>query len=258
MYNDIAFGIVIGILFVSVLVLFCVLLVKLYINKIKNYTKIIYQKDIDFQKALNQTIVETQEQVLNNISEDLHDDAGQQLTLINFEIEQLKLEKPELVNELEGLSNLVANLSLSIRSISHSLNNQLVLKQDVIKAIAIEVQRIKKNAKLTLQLIISDKSNRTFSSNEQIIIYRIFQENINNIIKHSKAKQVEVVIENRPLFCMTIKDDGIGFDTKNAEKGRHLGLITMKKRASIINFEIIIESKPNKGTTFILKELLKK
>ncbi|MBC8643822.1 hypothetical protein H9W95_06605 [Flavobacterium lindanitolerans] len=68
MLNNVAFGIIIGLLFVSLLILFCVVLVKLYIRKIKNYTEVIYQKDIDFQKTVNQTILETQEQVLQNIS----------------------------------------------------------------------------------------------------------------------------------------------------------------------------------------------
>ena len=82
--SNITFGIVTILLFVTLIVLFCIILIKLYVRKIKNYTKVIYQKDIDFQKSLNETIIETQEQVLNNISQDLHDDAGQQLTYINF------------------------------------------------------------------------------------------------------------------------------------------------------------------------------
>jgi cell division protein ZapA (FtsZ GTPase activity inhibitor) len=68
MLNNVAFGIVTLLIIISLIVMFCILLVKLHIRKIKNYTKVIYEKDLDFQKAINTTIIETQEQVLNNIS----------------------------------------------------------------------------------------------------------------------------------------------------------------------------------------------
>ena len=142
MFDNIAYGIIIGMLFISLVLLFCILLVKLYIRKIKNYTAVIYQKDIDFQKSLNQTIIETQEQVLNNISQDLHDDAGQQLTYINFQLENLKLDSEGMHETLQPLSDSVRQLSDSIRSISHSLNNQLLLQQDLFKAMEAETIRL--------------------------------------------------------------------------------------------------------------------
>ncbi len=61
MESNIAFGILTAALFISLVVLFCILLVKLYINKIKTYTRVIYEKDLSFQKTLNTTIIETQE-----------------------------------------------------------------------------------------------------------------------------------------------------------------------------------------------------
>jgi glucose-6-phosphate-specific signal transduction histidine kinase len=93
MVKDIAFGIIISLLFISLVVLFCVIIIKLYVQKIKKYNKELYQKDLDHERNLNTTIVETQEQVLQNISQELHDDAGQQLTVINFQLENLKLDR---------------------------------------------------------------------------------------------------------------------------------------------------------------------
>jgi glucose-6-phosphate-specific signal transduction histidine kinase len=82
----IALGILLSIAFTCLIFLFCLALIKLYIKKIKEHN----QKELNFQKELNTTIIETQEQVLNNISQDLHDDAGQQLTYINLQLEYLK------------------------------------------------------------------------------------------------------------------------------------------------------------------------
>jgi len=252
--SNVTFGIVTILLFVIIVILFCVLLIKLYVRKIKNYTKVIYQKDIDFQKALNTTILETQEHVLNNISQDLHDDAGQQLTYINFQIENLKLDSPELNEALQPLSQSVAALSQSIRGISHSLNNQLLLKQDVLKAITSEVERLKNQSKIKFRLLIDKPTRKIFNDNEKIVIYRIFQETINNILKHAKAKNIEITIDTVPFFEMTISDDGKGFDVEAELKKETMGLQNMINRAEIIDYKVTIQSEKNRGTSLLLCE----
>jgi len=103
--DKIVYGIVIGFLFIGTMLFFCVILIRLYFKKIKKYTRLLYQKDLDFQKDLTTTIIETQEQVLENISKDLHDDTGQQLTVINFQLENLKLDSPKRQEELAPLSD---------------------------------------------------------------------------------------------------------------------------------------------------------
>lgn len=251
--KSLALGIIIVLVFISLVVLFCALVIKLYINKVKTYTQQLYQKDIDFQKDLTSTVIETQEQVLNNISQDLHDDAGQQLTYINFQLENLKLDSPELNNQLEPLSQSVGNLSQSIRSISHSLNNQLLLKQDLLKAIATEVERLQKNPKVAFHLEINDSAKKVVAVNEKIVIYRIFQEVINNALKHAKATEIKISIATAPYFSMTIKDNGKGFDT-NATSKQSLGLYSMKNRASIIDYDLNIQSKIGEGTRICLSE----
>lgn len=255
MLNDVAFGIVAAILFISLLVLFCVLLVKLYIHKIKTYTRVIYEKDLDFQKTLNTTIIETQEQVLNNISQDLHDDAGQQLTYINFMVENLKLDQPELTESLEPISNSVQMLSRSIRSISHSLNNQLLMQQDLVKAIESEVQRLQKNTKINFSFTKDIKAQKAFGTNEKIVIYRIFQEVINNIFKHSGATEVNITLSANPRFKFVISDNGKGFDVAAAKsKNSGIGLNNVISRAEIIKFDVEVQSVKDKGTTITLAE----
>ncbi len=252
--SDITFGIITILLFVTLIVLFCAILIKLYVRKIKNYTKVIYQKDIDFQKSLNETIIETQEHVLNNISQDLHDDAGQQLTYINFQLENLKLESTELETFLKPVSQSVTNLMETVRSISHSLNNQLLLQQDLYKAITNEVERLNKNKKVRLHLNIEKPINKIFNNEEKIVIYRIFQEIINNIFKHAKAKEITIHIENIPFFEMTITDDGKGFVVETALEKESLGLKNIINRAAIIDYKVKIESKINEGTSILLYE----
>jgi len=251
---EIAFGILVVFLLVSLIILFCGLLIKLYIHKVKKYTQVIYQKNIDYQKTLNTTIIETQEQVLKNISQDLHDDAGQQLTFINFQLEHLKLDAPELEKVLLPISESVSHLSTSIRGISHSLNNQLLLHHDLLQAIESEVERMKKTKSIDLRFSCIENKKKVFSSQEQIVVYRIFQEMMNNILKHAKATQIDVSIAIAPFFTMTVKDNGRGFDQTTPPKST-LGLTNMVERAAMIGYTLDIQSTVNQGTTLTLTEI---
>lgn len=245
----IAFGILLSIAFICLVFIFCLGLIKLYIQKIKAHN----QKEIAFQKELNNAIIETQEQVLNNISQDLHDDAGQQLTYINFQLEHLKLDAPELESTLAPVSQTVRELSNSIRSISHSLNNQLIVQQDIIKAIANEVERLKKNKRIDVVFNQIPNAKKQFSINEKMMIYRIFQEIINNSLKHAQATKITIKVKVQP-FELEVSDNGKGFDLNLIDKKLTLGLQSMNNRAEIINYSLNYTSVVGQGTTFLLAE----
>lgn len=246
--ENIAFGIIIGFLFILVIILFCVLTIKLYITKTKTYTQMLYEKDLSFQKTLNHTIIETQEQTLNNIAQDLHDDAGQQLTYLNFQLENIKLDHPEMASELNPVSESLQGLSEAIRDISHSLSNQLLLQQNLLLAIEQEVERMQKNNAIAIHYTLYG-SKQKYSNNETIVIYRIFQEILNNIFKHSQASQVDIIVTTDPVFKLYISDNGKGFDYEQARQKNSLGLKNMKQRAKAIGYHIYFTAVPDEGTT---------
>lgn len=246
MIKEIAFGIIICLLFISLVIIFCAVIIKLYIKKIKEHNI----KEIEFQKTLNLSIIETQEQVFENISQDLHDDIGQQLTFVNFQLEKIKLDATNQLDDLEKLTNSVSKVSQSIRDLSHSMNNQLVVTNDLIKAIQNELSRIKKYKTIDVDFEYY-ASEKQFSDTEKIIIFRIFQETISNCIKHSKASKITIKIDFFPNFNMEINDNGIGFDTQNCNK-ESIGLSNIYKRAKIINYQLTLTSIVNKGTKLVL------
>ena len=83
----------------------------------------------------------------------------------------------------------------------------------------------------------------------QIVYYRIAQEALNNVLKHSLAKKLEInLFSSRVETCMQIKDDGQGFDSRNIAPG-HLGVIIMKERAKKANINLEINSVIDEGTT---------
>ena len=253
MLNDIAFGIIIGLLFISIVIIFCIVIIKLYIQKVKKHQQEIFQKNIDFQKTINTTILETQEQLLKSVSDDLHDDAGQQLTVINFQLENLKLDFPD--NQLHPVSDSVTKLSQTIRQISHSLSSNWLDKNGLIGAIESEINRIQKNKTIQISFTNQSVESQKLSNDVQIVLYRIFQEIVNNVLKHAKATEIEIIVKSNPKFEMKIKDNGIGFDGKAAKTNSNsLGLQNLVQRAEIIDYSIQFLSEINQGCTVIVLE----
>lgn len=252
--TKLAFGIIIVFLLISLIVLACAIIIKLYIQKIKKYNQIIYQKEIEHQVKLNQSILETQEQTLNEIAQELHDDAGQQITYINFQLENLKLDFPAILENINPVSSSVTSLSNSIRQLSHSLNNQVLSQQDLIKAIEIEAERLNQNKKIKIHFINKIKTAITFSTHEKIVIYRIFQECLNNILKHANATEIKIKLENNKNFSLSITDNGKGFDlNQELQNSKSNGLQNIVSRAKIIDYKIVIQTALNQGTTVLLE-----
>lgn len=253
MIYDIIIGLIICLLFICLIVLFCVILIKLYIQKIKKYNDQILQNQIDFQKTLNSSIIESQEELLNAISLDLHDDAGQQLSVINFQLENLKIDNPYFENKLIPISESVAKLAHSLRQISHSLNNNWLLENGLVEAIQHEVKRLENNKNITV--ILKSTKNKKIKDERQIVLFRIFQETMNNILKHANANIITISIVNYPLFSITIEDNGCGFDLEEMnEKTNSIGLKNCVKRAQMIDFTYTIHSQKNSGTKILLQE----
>lgn len=249
MYN-IAIGIIIGFLLICLIFIFCVALIKLYIQKIKKYNQILFEKEINHQKQINQTILETQENTLQNIAQELHDDAGQQLTYINFQLEHLKLDHQNIKEEINPVSQSLSQLSNTIRSLSHSLNNQILSQQNLIKAIETEANRINALQKIHISVESNLAAPVSFSITEKIVIYRIFQEVINNTLKHAKAKNIYIKLVSEDNFKMIISDDGKGFSVEEElQNTKTNGLQNLISRAKLINCTLQIQSEKTKGTT---------
>ncbi len=255
MTNNILFGIIISLLFVSLIVLFCFIIIKLYIQKIKKYNAFIYEKEIEFQKTLNESIIETQEQLFTAISQELHDDAGQQLTAINFQIENLKIDFPDFEPRMQPLSDSVGGLSKSLREISHLLNHSFISNNNLYQTIGSELERINKHSKFTIAFIVESKPKKMFSETEKIMIFRIFQESLNNILKHAKATRIDVKITESPVFKIIINDNGCGFSLDKKTENQSIGLENMYKRALMIDYVLTINSEAEKGTTTTLTEI---
>ena len=157
-------------------------------------------------------------------------------------------------NKLEAVSTSVVQLANSLRKISHSLNPNWLENIGFINAIKSESNRISGNKGIEISTNINDDINPKINHEIEIVIFRIFQETINNILKHAKASRIEINISTSPKLIIEIADNGKGFNADDEGFTDSMGLKNCKSRAKLINFDYQINSEIGRGTKVLLTE----
>lgn len=237
-----------------VLLTILITLIILFVFFQKRKLKFILEKkeaEKKYMEEIAKSQIEIQEQALQNMSWELHDNIGQLLSVARMHINilgtQLAEENKEKLNEV---SEIVGKSLQEIRLLSKTMNTEIIQNMGLVKSIEVELDRFNKLNFLAATLNIQGEE-RSLDIKEEIILFRILQEFFSNAIKHSKAKNLEVNLnfkENQLLI--SAKDDGVGFEDGEIEKGS--GLINMKSRAAIIKTEFAMKSAKNKGVSLTL------
>jgi signal transduction histidine kinase len=223
----------------------------LYQKRKFKFTREKQQLKTNFQQELLHTQLEIQEQIFQNISQEVHDNIGQMLSLVKLNLNTIDMSKPDILEQkIHRSKELVSKVITDLRDLSKSLNPEIIRKIGLSEAIQQELLIVAKTGQYEANL--SELGDfYQFDPQKELIIYRIFQEIINNIIKHSRARTVNVVLEYQPqVFTLTVSDDGEGFNTKQEPDNHHLGLgiRNMRNRAKLIGAEFKITSMIDEGT----------
>ena len=202
---------------------------------------------------MSRKLVEVQEEERTRIARDLHDDINQRLALLAIEIETLKENIPDSVNETaRRLSNVwdgIVEVSSGVQSISHQLHSPQLEYLGVAAAMRIFCREY--SARQTVEIdFASDNSLQTASPEVSLGLFRIMQEALSNAVKHSQSRKFQVSLGcSASQLDLTVSDHGTGFDTKVAMIKGGLGLISMRERVRLMNGTMTIESKLMGGTT---------
>lgn len=193
---------------------------------------------IEFDKSLLQAQIETQEETLSALGKELHDNIGQLLnsTKLLIGITQRKLTQSP--DTLAIADQTLATAIQELRSLSKSLNKEWLQQFDFIENLNTEIKRINATDDLTIHFQPIGKF--PFKSNEQIMLFRIVQEALQNAIKHAACKNIYISTEEKnQLFIIRINDDGVGFSTN---KTSGLGILNMKNRINLLKGHVNWES----------------
>jgi PAS domain S-box-containing protein len=195
------------------------------------------------------------------IAREMHDELGQLLTSLKMNLSIIKKDINEnqikdlnaIVGELDSMSGLIDRAVKGVRKMITELRPEVLDKLGLVPAIEWLVENFKKTSKIDCSYKYSHESIQ-LDSEKELVIFRIIQEALTNIGRHSKATKVNVsLIKEGNSVSLTIKDNGIGFDNKALEDKKTFGLMGMQERAASIGASFNIESKKGKGTVIKLK-----
>ncbi len=205
-----------------------------------------------FEDELVKSKLEIQEQTLKNVSWELHDNIGQLLSTAVMHINVLGNVISSTNKEaVEEVRELVGGSLQEIRSLSKTLNNEVIQNVGLEQSIRTELERFEKLNFLTTKLeVIGDE--RLINPKDEIILYRIVQEFFSNTIKHSEATNLNVLLDfGQSYFRIKMNDDGVGYEPKSVTTNS--GLLNMKSRAVLINTNFILTTTPGKGVELELQ-----
>jgi len=211
----------------------------------------------DFQQALLQTQLEIQEQTLKTISEEIHDNIGQALSLAKLKLNTIDITKQEqLIEKITDSKNLVSKAIQDLRDLSRSLNTDNIAAMGLIRAVEYELELFRKSGFAT-DLRISGTITR-MEPQRELIIFRIVQEALTNIIKHAEAGTITVTaVYNTDALELQVQDDGKGIAVmldinKEESSNKSLGLRNMHNRAKMVGATFSMESVSGNGTVIKL------
>ena len=209
-----------------------------------------------FEAELLKTHLEVQEQTMQTIASDLHDNIGQLLSLTALTLNSIEIQQQKKAEKKVGDSLSLVNKSIKeLRELAKLLQGEQLVALGLGHALQQEFNWLKKTGAYQLQFnnqLIDLKIN---SPNKDLIVLRLLQEIFNNIIKHAKAKNIAIDahLKNNILY-LNVKEDGVGFDYETVKKeNQGMGLQSLQKRVAMINGTIDIYSEPKLGTTITIE-----
>jgi ligand-binding sensor domain-containing protein/signal transduction histidine kinase len=211
------------------------------------------------QEALSRRLIDSQESERQRIAAELHDSLGQSMVIIkNRAMHGLEMRNEELAFEqLEEIADSANQALFEVREIAHNLRPFQIDRLGLTKAIGAMIKKAD-NANGIRFTADVETIDGLLSPEFEINFYRIIQESLNNIIKHSAATEARLTIKRAPQAIeMMIEDNGRGFDTaapkSTAQGAGGFGLIGMAERARILGSLAQIDSTPGQGTRIRLK-----
>jgi signal transduction histidine kinase/HAMP domain-containing protein len=210
-------------------------------------------------RLLTGQVIEIEEKERESLSREIHDNIGQLLFALKMGLSRANKKIPKklstIKDQLTELSYLLGKVISEIRQLSHALHPPQIEDLGLIAALEGLCQDFKSYSEITIRYHF-DEIQRPLSSIANITIYRLFQEGLNNILKHSHATEARLELaSSENTLQVVIQDNGVGFEVDEilspSLNTKTLGLISMRERLALIGGELKISSTPGKGATIL-------
>jgi signal transduction histidine kinase len=246
----------IGIMYATIVVLALVIIiisfVVFYRNRRKSFLKEKQEMTSGLQRELLKAKAEVQEQTLAHFCRELHDNIGQRLSVARIyinKLESLKTNQAEK-EELTQISQVLGDAINDMRDAVQTLNPDAIHRFGLGGSLRHELERINRTGLLYCSLYVKGEQPASFNQQQELLLFRICQEFLQNSMKHAVCSKVDIVIdfEQQPL-SLQLSDNGKGFDPLAIiQSGRSSGLTNMMNRAKLLGGAMKIVSAPGHGT----------
>lgn len=218
----------------------------------KKLEKELASQQLNQQKLITETTIQAQEKERNEIGKELHDNINQILATVKIYLGLVKNNKGETSELLDKSYEFINEAIEEIRKLSKSLVSPSLGNITLRQAIEDLVHEVNMTNEITMDLIYGVDPAIKIDDKKELMIYRIVQEQINNILKHSHATKADIEFKSGAAnLLLTISDNGIGFDKKERSKG--IGLQNISSRVEFYSGKINIISAPGIGCKFEIK-----
>jgi len=203
-----------------------------------------------YNEELLKTKLEISEETLDKVSNEIHDNIGQMLALVKINLFTINVQdKVSTTKKIAKAKEVIVQVIQDVRNLSHTLSPEYLSNFKLVEWIAFEVDLVKSSS--AMQVTFEQVGQqRIVDPQRKLIIIRIIQEGISNIIKHAKASNIKITIIFENELKIELVDDGMGFSQNQKHTGQ--GLSNMKLRSKIIGGEIEIQSENMDGTSIRL------
>jgi signal transduction histidine kinase/TPR repeat protein len=209
------------------------------------------------EKKRFRAIIEAEERERSRIAQELHDGLGQMLSTARLNVAGLEDSIIEEDREwLEKSLKIIDDACIEVRHISHNMMPSALIRLGIMPAIYDLVDNV--NASKSLKVNLNTNVIGSLGRSLDITIYRIIQEVLNNMIKHSKADQINLDINREnEMLRIGIKDNGVGFDVSMLKESKGMGWKNIFSRVSMMDGDIDVNSQPLQGTIVFIQLKLK-
>jgi len=194
-----------------------------------------------------------QEQTLNHVSQEIHDNVGQLLSLVSVQL--------NLVAETEGSKNLVLldardNISramMELRDMAKGMSSERIKVLGLLGSVEQEADRIRR-AGLCEVTIQSQGAPIQLEHQKETILFRVIQECLQNIIKHAQAKRIQLLfLYTESTVAISVHDDGKGFLITRENNLSGLGFMNIHHRIELMSGKVVVQSEPGSGTKILIE-----
>ncbi|HEX7846192.1 MAG TPA: sensor histidine kinase [Chitinophagaceae bacterium] len=207
------------------------------------------------QELSTKAVIEAEEEERKRIARDLHDGVGQMMSAAKMNLSafesEIKFDNPWQKLSLEKIISLVDESCKEVRSVSHNMMPNALLKSSLSSAVQDFLEKLdKKSLKVHLY---TEGLDQRLDANVETVLYRVIQECVNNVIKHAGADSLDIsVVRDADGISATIEDNGKGFDITDKEKFEGIGLKNIKTRIGYLKGTVDFDSAQGRGTVVAL------